>query len=103
MNSNFLSLFGGIFQDEKLKEIISRFELKNMNILKAKNLMTLEVFSPFLVKGSDSDKIEAEIAKALNLWEVKLNVKMPSECFSEEYFPVLVKDVKAKIAASNGY
>ena len=103
MNSNFLSLFGGIFTDEGLKEIISRFELKNMNILRAKNLMTLEVFSSVLIKASDCEKIEAAIAKALNLWEVRLLINMPSECFCEEYFPYLVKEVKAKIASANGF
>ena len=103
MNSNFISLFGGIFNDEKIKELISNFELLSMKIYKDKNLMKMEIFSDRIVKGGDAEKIQGEIEKALGIGTVELIITMPSQIFSEEYYSTLVKEVNTAIAASNGF
>ncbi len=103
METNFFSLFGELLSDGSLKEAFSRANVINMKINKEKRLMEFDVSADCLVKGSFVEKAESIIEKSLNLTKATINMHMPSECFSSEYFGTLVAEVNRSIAASNGF
>lgn len=103
MESNFSLLFAQSFNDEKLLEIISCFQLENIRIYKDRSLIELDVHSSRLVKGADLEKIENTVANSLGLSDADISLTMPPEAFSEEYFSTLVKEVNEGVAASNGF
>ena len=103
METNFFSLFGGIFTDEKLRGLASAMTLVNLRIYNERNLAELDVNANCLVTAFDSSKMGAAIAAALGIGKCELIISMPSECFSSEYYSTIVKEVNASVAASNGF
>lgn len=99
MENNFFSLFG----NGELDEVFSRCSVINLKIQKEKRLMEFDVSADCLVKGSAVEKAQKLIKEKLQLEKAVINMHMPSECFSEEYFGTIVAEVKRNIAASNGF
>lgn len=65
--------------------------------------MEFDVSADCLVKGSYVEGAEKIIAQKLSLDKAVINMHMPSESFSEEYFGTIVNETKKSIAASNGF
>ena len=65
--------------------------------------MEFDVSADCLVKGSYVESAEKIIAQKLLLDKAIINLHMPSESFSEEYFGTIVYETKKSIAASNGF
>ncbi len=103
MENNFFSLFGEICDNGELGEIFSHCSVINLKIQKEKRLMEFDVSADCLVKGSAVEEAQKLIKNKLNLENAVINMHMPSECFSEEYFGTIVSEAKRSIAASNGF
>ena len=102
MSNKFTDLFGG-FENEKLQDVFSSCEIKNVKISMEKKSIVIDAFFDRLVTYKYISKAEEILKEKLLINEVKIESIMPSECFSEGYYSSLISETNLALAATNGF
>ncbi len=102
MSNKFESLFGA-FENEKLHEAFNDCEIENVRISMEKKSVEIDALFPRLVTYRYIAEAQGVLCRSLMVNTVKIESRMPSECFCEAYFGSLVKETNELLAASNGF
>ena len=78
-------------------------EVVSMSLHREARVLDVTLALPRLVSGKTVAAAEEALQEALQLSKVRLDVTMPPQCFSEEYFSTLVAEAREEIASSNGF
>lgn len=102
MSNRFTDLFGG-FENEKLQSVFDGCEIRNVKISMEKKSIEIDAFFERLVTFKYIAKAEEFLRDKLSVSEVKIESKMPPECFSEGYYGSLIRETNLALAATNGF
>ena len=102
MNNGFEKLFGA-FSQEALNEAFHGCQIENIRISMEKKSIEIDAFFPLVVNYKIIEGAENALREKLLVNTVTIFPKMPSEKFSEDYFPSLVHEANRAIAATNGF
>ncbi len=102
MSNRFEELFG-TFPDERLHEVFENATIENVRIAMEKKSIEIDAFFPLLVNYRVLNKAEEYLREILSVSSVTIEPKMPSQCFSEEYYGTLAHEANLAIAATNGF
>ena len=103
MSCDFFQIFGDYINSQENRQLLAASRLLSVELCKDKNRISASVDFFNLVQSELLDKISREIAFNLGLGECVILPSFPSECFSKDYYPSLVFELKRNIAAANGF
>lgn len=99
----FFQIFGDYINSQENRQLLAASRLLSVELCKDKNRISASVEFFNLVQSELLEKISREIAFNLGLGECVISPTFPPECFSQEYYPSLVFELKRNIAAANGF
>lgn len=103
MESNFTALCGEYISSPDLLQVMSVCNVENVKIDNGKRQVRFQVFSPKIISAESILKAQAEFQPHFCGLEAVIELKMPPEIFSCEYFSSLVFEAKRKFAVCNGF
>lgn len=103
MSCDFFQIFGDYINSQENRQLLAASRLLSVELCKDKNRISASAEFFNLVQSELLEKISREIAFNLGLGECVISPTFPPECFSQEYYPSLVFELKRNIAAANGF
>lgn len=103
MSCDFFQIFGDYINSQENRQLLAASRLLSVELYRDKNKIYISAEFFNLVQSELLDKISREIAFNLRLGECVIAPTFSAECFSQEYYPSLVFELKRNIAAANGF
>ncbi len=103
MKYKFLDIFGEYIAGEKYREMMKNTYFTDLVINKEELLLSallhVDIFNNIMCLKA----VAKEIKTALHLKKVEFDYVLPSECLTEECFPMLLKVVRHNVPQTNGF
>ncbi|NSW92325.1 MAG: PolC-type DNA polymerase III [Firmicutes bacterium] len=106
LNNRFAEIFPETSDREKIKNLFSEVEVRNINFYKRSKILEIIILSKKLIPAQVLAEIEEKFTDYFNLdsvnIKVKYNISKPLDDLIEDYWESIVFNVSRKIATSRG-